>query len=191
MTGLRGKPLRGQQEEVYAQAAGTERSDMHVLLPGEIVDFDAATQTATVKILHKPKVRGEDYPFPELKKVPVKFPRGGGGALTWPIGKGDPVGVQIASRNIDNWYANGGEQAADNFRMHDLSDAVAVPGGMVAGPQAVGNFNAARTELRMLAGLPKVEMGDDLLLIKFNDGCFIEMTAAGIRIIAPRIDLNE
>lgn len=159
--GLRQKPLRGHREEISSQAADSSRAELHTLLPAEIVDFDAEKQEATIKILHKPKLNGKEVPFPQLKKVPVVFPRGGGYALTWPIKAGDPGNIKITERNIDAWYESGEASPADTNRMHDLSDAIFEPGGMRSGPQKVGDFNTAGAELRSLDGQTKITIGDD------------------------------
>lgn len=159
--GLRQKPLRGHREEIPAQAADSNRAEIHTLLQAEIVDFDAEKQEATVKVLHKPRLNGEEAPLPELKKVPVVFPRGGGWALTWPIKKGDPGNIKIPERNIDAWYLSGKESPADTNRMHDLSDAIFEPGGMRSEPQKVGSFNTSGAELRSLDGETKIIMGDN------------------------------
>lgn len=161
MTGLRGKPRRGQSEEISRQAAASERSDIHTMLPAEIVDFDAATQTATVRVLHVPRLLGKEQPFPDLPAVPVVFPRGAGGVLTFPIEAGAPGSLMIAERDFSAWYEDGKAHTADTNRMHDLSDAVFVPGGMVAAPGAIPSFNTERAEFRTLDGHTTIQISKD------------------------------
>lgn len=191
MTGLRGKPLRGQDDEIAPQASATDRANIWTLLPGEIVDFDATTQTATVKLLHVPQIAGQQKPFPQLRKVPVVFPRGGGYGLTWPIAAGDPVGVRFASRNMDAWYADGGEQVADSRRMHDLSDAVAVAGDMVSSKQAIEGFSTTATELRSMDGKTKVELGADKVRVVKGRKRLVHKVKGGVEYVQLKIKPSD
>jgi hypothetical protein len=150
MVGLRGKTARGQSNAIASQAAHTERNDIQTALPAQIVDFDAATQTATVKVMHVPKLNGKDFPIPELKKVPVVFPRGGGAALTWPVNAKDPGRIVMAGRNMDDWYDTGEAKSAQSNRMQSLSDAHFEPGALVDKKNKIEKFNTKKTELRHL-----------------------------------------
>lgn len=159
--GSRGKPRRGQNEEISRQAAASERADIHTNLPGEIVSFDPATQTATVKIQYVPKINGEETPYPELLKVPVNTPRGGGFAMSIPTQPGDLGMLVFAERDLSSWYEEGGDKAGDSTRMHDLSDAVFIPGGMMPSPDRLESFNAQNFEVRTVDGQYKIEMSPD------------------------------
>ena len=98
-------------------------------LPGRIVDFDPSSQTATVQPLIRMKQPdGRTESMPVLAGVPVVYPRGGGGAITFPLQSGDGVMVQFSQRSLDEWKEAGGEQTPDDPRMLDMSDAIAVPG---------------------------------------------------------------
>lgn len=194
MTGLRGKPRRGDAEAIYRQAAASERADVHTMLPAEIVSYDADSQEATVRILYVPKVLGKDTPYPQLLKVPVEFPRGGGFAMTWPIGAGDPGAVMVPERDMSEYYTEGGAQPAhDALRMHDLSDAVFVPGGMRSRDQAVPSPHSERAEFRSLDGQTTVQIAEDRIRAcrgKFRFIANSEQEVVQLK-VSPSDDPNE
>jgi hypothetical protein len=157
---LKSKALRGRLPEAVAQAAQAESQSVYTSLPGRIVSFDPATQTATVKPLYKAKFNGVATEMPELLDVPVMVPRAGGAILTFPIKPGDGVMLQFMSRNADLWFGDGGEQEAFSARINDLSDAVAIP-GLEPGPRVIPNYNADSFELRNEDGTTKIEITPD------------------------------
>ena len=66
--------------------------NLHTSLPAQVVDYDAATQTATLRVMlfrtvDKDNVTGKEYPL--LSKIPVHFPRAGGMSITLPVAPDD------------------------------------------------------------------------------------------------------
>lgn len=123
-------------EELHIESARAATAKVHTCLPGIVVSYDATTQSATVQ----PAVRGKyrapgtgelvSYQMPVIANVPVAFPSAAGISITWPLAAGDPVTLVFAERSIDEWKTVGGNDAtARDVRRHDLSDAIAIPGG--------------------------------------------------------------
>jgi hypothetical protein len=159
------------------RATQDERTDIWTALPGRIKSFDPARQTATVEVLYKPRLNGQPTAMPDLVEVPVVFPRGGGSALTFPIKAGDGVQLQFQSRDMGNWYASGEASEAGSARMHDLSDAVAIPGLNHSG-KVLTNFDNSTIAMQSEDGTKRISLdpqtgkvqigtagGDDLLKI--------------------------
>lgn len=119
-----------------------ERADMWGPTRGEIVSFDPATQTATVKIKHiKKDGEGNDLPPPDLEEVPVDFGSAGGGRVTFPVKPGDQVMLKPSMRS-EEADADG---KTDDRRSAALSDMRAtVEGGNVPG-EGLANFDAENT----------------------------------------------
>lgn len=70
-----------------------------------------------------------DFPIPPISDIPLVFPGGGGAFLEFPVAKDDEVLLVFASRSIDNWFGLGGYQPqSERGRIHNLSDAFAIPG---------------------------------------------------------------
>lgn len=64
-----------------------------------------------------------------ILNVPVVFPSGGGGLISFPIKVGDTVLVIYSQRSIEEWMESGGErQTPKDRRHHHRTDAIAIPG---------------------------------------------------------------
>ena len=96
---------------------------------GIIQSFDPTTCTAVVKIAMTKVVGLSVITYPLLATVPVIFPRGGTGFITFPIATGDEALVLFNDRDIDAWWESGQDTANPNSpRQHDLSDALCFVG---------------------------------------------------------------
>ncbi len=103
---------------------------------GEIVSFNAALQTVSVKIAMNKQV--VDYtknppayvfvPYPVLTDCPVYFAGGAAGHLTIPVTAGDPCLILFNDRDLDNWFAGGANTPPNSSRTHDLSDGLVLVG---------------------------------------------------------------
>jgi hypothetical protein len=103
--------------------------DINCMLPAQIVSFDAAANTATVKLMVKRQlVDGTTITFPPIVDCPVVVMRGGGAWLEFPIAAGDDCIVLFADRSIDNWFTAGDVAVPDMSRAHAFSDAVVLIG---------------------------------------------------------------
>jgi hypothetical protein len=109
--------------------------DLNVSLPGTIEDYDHENQLASVKPSLKRPLRSEDgedveaESLPVIPNVPVVQPSGGGYFVHFPLKKGDPVTLIISDRSLDRWKERGGEVDPGFTHTHELTDALAFPGG--------------------------------------------------------------
>lgn len=106
--------------------------NLHTAMPGEVVAYDAATQTADVRPLLRERGINEageveQRDLPVLVRVPVVFPGGGGFRLTFPLQAGDGVLLVFAEGSLERWQPLGGVQDTDG-RRHHIADAVAFAG---------------------------------------------------------------
>jgi hypothetical protein len=121
-------------EELLTLAITSFLEDVHTGLPGRIEEYFPATQKADIKPLIKRRIVHEDgtellEELPVIPDVPIAFDRTGKFFITFPLAKGDLVRLHFLERSIDNYLSGDGEDTdPDEFRMHDLSDAIAVPG---------------------------------------------------------------
>lgn len=122
---------------------------LRVMVPGEVIDFDAPTQTATIQPLLSDLIFdgggtvGTVVQLPPINSVPVQFPGAGGFAETWPVAAGDPCLLVFADRSLDNWYERGGVVDPVEERRHDITDAVAIL-GVRSKPGKLTDFDATR-----------------------------------------------
>lgn len=139
-------------EEALRVALDSLRASMWTAMPGIVVSFDAARVVASIKVAiggvkfdASGKATATNYPL--LEDVPVVFPHGGGGTLTFPIKPDDEVLLVFASRPIDAWWQSGGVQRPFNARTHDLSDAFAIPGPM-SQARKIGGISTTKAQFR-------------------------------------------
>ncbi len=105
---------------------------------GIIQKFNATERTAEIQLVFRRVLPDETIKsMPILVDCPVFTPQGGGAALTLPIKAGDECIVLFADRNIDAWFANGGQAAPFDDRLHDLSDGIALVGLNYLGSSSV------------------------------------------------------
>ncbi|MGY4696677.1 Gp138 family membrane-puncturing spike protein [Xylella fastidiosa subsp. sandyi] len=125
---------------------------LRVALPGQIVRFNPVTQTATVQpLIQQKRNDGSLQPLPVLQDVPVSFPRGGGFVITFPVAAGDECELIFQDRCMDAWFQSGRASEPVDYRLHDLSDAVACV-GIASLPNVIPRFEMDGVVLRTLDG---------------------------------------
>lgn len=178
--------------------------NVHTAVPGKIVSFDAALQTASVQPLVKRVFKendGEtetlvDVDLPVCINVPVHFPGGGGYHLTFPIAPGDECILIFAERAIDVWHQTGQSRKPNARRFHSLSDGMCLV-GIDSIPNKITGFSDTDVELRNSAGTQKIilEESGNIALETLGDltatALNVDITATGqIDLTAPTINLN-
>jgi hypothetical protein len=134
--------------EVSAVIGGAEVESKYHEIPGEIISFDPATQTASVQPLFELKVGADFLPLPQLDEVPVRFARAGFGGLTFPVQVGDKVTLRPQTRSTEEYHTEGVGQPRD-ARFSSLSDMEAHLDGGESLQEPIENFDAANTHLRV------------------------------------------
>jgi hypothetical protein len=124
------------------------------------VDFAKITCTVQPAIQAQqvtPDGERNNVNMPLLVDVPIHFPGGGGYTATFPLKEGDECVVVFSSRCIDNWWQSGGVQPPFEQRMHDLSDAFAVP-RIWSQQTKISNISDKTAQLRSDDGTRYVEL---------------------------------
>lgn len=121
--------------EVIRAAMSALSGGLSVCMPGTIIVYNPATQTADVQPLLNRAVIGQDGTedqevLPIIPSVPVILPRGGGYYISFPILTGDNVLLVFADKSLDSFMSSAGNVPLDqvDLRQHHISDAVAIPG---------------------------------------------------------------
>lgn len=120
--------------EVIRAALDARAANVHTALPASVISYDSAAQTVNVQPLVKRVVQDFEEglelveSLPQIPNVPVAFPRSGGDWITFPIAAGDTGLLVFCERSIDTWRATNRESDPGSVRMHNLSDAVFLPG---------------------------------------------------------------
>jgi len=137
--------------EVIAQQAQAEREDQWGNMPGEIVDYDHAKGTATIKpLFKKKKADGTDLELPNLLEVPIDFPRTGNSAITHPLPAGTKVNLSPQMRSMENYDVNNDGTFSD-ARSSNLSDMRATISGGDSLTDPLPNVDPDNTHIRFNA----------------------------------------
>lgn len=135
-------------EDLIDTRIRNEREDQWGPMDGEIVAFDPAKQTATVRPFYKKNLAGVPTQVADLQEVPIEFPRAGNGAITHPVKVGDRVRLTPKMRDSSSYDVDGGAYDAASERSFNLSDmtGTVVGGDSLSSP--IQNFDAANTHIR-------------------------------------------
>lgn len=137
--------------EVIAQQAQAEREDQWGNMPGEIVDYDHAKGTATIKpLFKKKKADGTDLELPNLLEVPIDFPRTGNSAITHPLPAGTKVNLSPQMRSMENYDVDNQGTFSD-ARSSNLSDMRATISGGDSLTEPLANVDPDNTHIRFNA----------------------------------------
>lgn len=146
-------------------------------LPGIVQSYDATDNTVTVQpairavvVAHDPKTGNEkntDVTLPQLIKVPVIQIGGGGFLVDFQPAAGDEVLVVFSSRCIDGWWQSGGVQKQTEWRSHDLSDGIAIP-GLWSVPRVPAGIGSGGIKLRSSDDSTYVQVTEGNVTIKGN-----------------------
>ncbi|MCO6407370.1 Gp138 family membrane-puncturing spike protein [Hoeflea alexandrii] len=184
MTGYLGKQTN-LPEDTVGSMAQAERDTIWGPIPGEIVSYDAAKGTATVRPLYKPKVVGQTLTMPDLFEVPVDQPRTGNAGLTMPIPAGTKVMLTPQMRALDE-YEEGNEGTPYDARSFHVSNMRASLSGGDSLSDPLPNADADNTHLRFS---PDGEFGikgspDGKIKIDGAEGNIYDLLATAIELIA-------
>jgi hypothetical protein len=127
-------------ESVIRAALRWQSMNLRVSLPGRVEKYYPTDQTADIQPLLGDSYYSEEgesieEALPVLPNVPVQFPRSKQFFITFPLAPGDHVTLIFQDRSIEEFVESKGVSlpgtqppSTSDVRMHNLSDAVAVPG---------------------------------------------------------------
>lgn len=116
------------------QAAISARlAEVYTQLPGRVESYDAATQTASIKIMIRTPLENLDgditlEDLPVIQSVPVSFMRGGQFFESFPLTPGDEGMCQFSMRDINEWRRTGQLVDPGDIRTHRIAGATFFPG---------------------------------------------------------------
>ncbi len=120
-------------DELIRRALDARIADIHVSMPGEVVSYDAASQTATVRPCLKRVIFSEDddqieEEYPPIQNVPVSWPGGSGLTLHIELTAGDTGDLVFSTFSHNEWQATGRVSAPGDLKPHNLGAAKFYPG---------------------------------------------------------------
>lgn len=141
--------------------------DINAVKVGIIKSFNPSNQRAEIEIAYK-QVKNiladgtrEYQEYPVLADCPVITLFGGVDILSLPVQTGDNCLVFFNDNEIDQWATNG-TGSPQTFRMHDLSDAIAIV-GIRPLSNVITNYLANGIRLSHGVGNSQIDLKDDLI----------------------------
>lgn len=156
-------------EEAVRTALDGRQAQIWTALPAKITKVNHTANTVEARPTTQARIKQPDGTFktvtmPVCLDVPLHYPSGGGFSMTFPVKEGDECLLTFASRSIDNWWKNGGNQPPNDLRMHDLSDGFAFV-GFRSQPQRIDPAPSADTvQLRSDDGKTYIELAAEGLV---------------------------
>lgn len=152
-----------------AAASSAALSQVRVARYAEVVSYDTATQTATIReIVREPRLNADGEivaPEPvQVGGVPVQWPNAGGRSITWGLDQGD-TGLALV-RDISHDEVDAGAATPTipaSLRRFNWSDAVFLPGATIPGDPLPSS--AVRSDGQPVWALPSgeaVHIGDSM-----------------------------
>jgi len=114
--------------DVLQAAIDYNLANVHTSFPGKITGFQRGRSTVDVApCIKKILKNGKTMDLPILKSVPIVYPAGKNGGLTFTLSPGDGVLVVCSERCIDQWKEGETSAAPLSSRKFDITDAFAIP----------------------------------------------------------------
>lgn len=169
------------QEFVQALKESMQESldNVHTTIPGEIISFDPAECTATVKLIGKfKKPDGAKVDYPPVSHVPVNFMQASGQetCLCFPIKPGDGCQVLFSEQSLEAWRT-GGDSLLD--LKHDLTNAIAIM-GTCRQPNALMQKAAQEDAVFLHHKDTELKLAEDELYLRRREGQRIKLDGAGM-----------
>lgn len=146
MSGYLGKATNEDRDVIGAQIQNA-LANQWGNMPGEVVDFDPSTQTATIKPLYKPIHDGQAVDMPNLYEVKISQPRTASGATTSPIKPGTKVMLHPMMRSQEN-YDEQSDGTPSDRRVNHLSDMWASLSGGESLSDPLPNYDPENSHFR-------------------------------------------
>ncbi len=124
--------------EQVMKVAQQDIANIYTSIPARVMKYDEERQCVDVRPIIHTIFPEHSTPMvsPTITDVPVIFPSAGGGIMSFPITAydgeeelGDIVMLQFSMKGFDEWLVaeQDGDLAQQNTRMHNMTDAVAIP----------------------------------------------------------------
>lgn len=172
-----------------------------IILPGRIVEYFSATQTATIKIcaehVYSSSVKiGGVVERVNLEDVPVHTPSGGGWSMTMPINTGDTCLLFFSQVGYDHWLFKDKDSAGlvaglpspSRLRKFSEDDGFALV-GLNTLPRAISNYSADGSQWRNSDATQNIHLRADLS-IEVNSTTSITINAPSVVVNSETAEVN-
>tara|TARA_R110002020_G_scaffold31715_1_gene98543 strand:- start:1658 stop:2479 length:822 start_codon:yes stop_codon:yes gene_type:complete len=106
--------------------------NVSTIIPAKVIgisDFEKHQRVNVEPSINYTYPDGTILVLPPLDNVPIQYPSGGGGSITFPIAVGDMVSLHFSMYSMKEWLEGIGDQVTPmDARMFSFTDAIAIAG---------------------------------------------------------------
>jgi hypothetical protein len=139
-------PLDISLVQVLDAHADGRAQDVHVAVPGQIVEWSSGTATVQPTV-RKPLTSADGVlcfeTLPQIPNVPCFIQASGGFICSMPYAAGDPVFLIFSEQSYAEWLANGTISSPKDIRRHGVGYPYAIPGPRPAS-KALSSLDATK-----------------------------------------------
>ena len=164
--------------------------DMHTMIPGKIVSFDADKCEATVQPIAKfRKPNGELLDYAQINNVPVYFPQASGQnvIIAYPVRENDACMLFFAEQALDQWRT--GIDFSTELKF-DLTNAVAMV-GLFAKPNQIVREAQEYDAVIITKGNQRITLRDDRMNFGGNAGFDNGLTVTGNLSVSGDVNVTQ
>lgn len=142
------------------QVLRENQKTVNTSIPGYLVSFEPTSQLAQLQIgIKRVDIEGKSSQAPVIIECPVHFP-GGKFSVEYELAQGDEGLIVFSQRCIDSWIDTGGVAENPILRLHDINDAMFIP-GIRSEKNAMTNFQNNGIRLRNADGSQFIWLKND------------------------------
>lgn len=125
-------------DQIIQSAIIAAMMKMRVHMPGKIVKKSGNNKVDIQPLIQTRYTNGDVVNLPVIQNVPVGMPQGQDYSIKLPIKVGDTGHILFSDRSLDIWkVGDGGITDPQDSRIHDMTDAVFIPGLVTFSEQIV------------------------------------------------------
>lgn len=144
-------------DQIIIDAIDARLLETHTAMPCEVVKMRGNSFCDIQPSLQRKYTDGKVVNLPIIQNVPISHPRGSSWSIKFPIKVGDKGLAIFAERSIDAWSVSGGTVNPSDPRMHDLTDAIFIPGLYPSSSPVEGKDS----EMILVNGKSKIVLQED------------------------------
>lgn len=140
-----------------------------VMLPAEVLAYDAASNRAQVKHLIKMVTTDNtEIARGQIASVPVAQFGAGGWVMRFPVSTGDRGWIKACDRDISLFLSSYRDTPPNTSRTHSFSDGLFIPDTMLNG-FTIGGSDANNAVIQNKSGSVRISLGDTKITIAATD----------------------
>lgn len=184
--------MKDMSELIKGYVEGYAIQNLNTCLPARIISVDKLSTEQTIDVkadIYRRYKDGVVVESPVIYNVPVVFPAGGGGIMTFPLAVDETVMIMFSQRSMDEWLEGAGLNAVSpaDSRNHHRTDAIAIPSIFTK----QNNLTPSATDVELKFGTSSISISpEDVVTISDGVSSIIMNGSGGVDISSSTLTHN-